>query len=422
MGARSRRRFGSIRRLPSGRLQVRYPNASGVYVPAPNTFERIGDADRFLTRVEADLMRGEYRDPALARTTVAVWAERWYATSAHLAPKTQIAYRSILDRHVLPAMGDEMVGSVDTPALRALLSDMLASDMQKATVVKIKAVIRMVLATAVEGGAIKANPAVGIKLGAVPHKEKVFLSPAQVQDLVYEISNPPRPARHAAASRPDLGLLVHFAAYTGLRAGELAALEVRRLDLLRRRVEVVQAVSEIPGKGMVFGPTKNRQSRTVPIPRFLVDQLAEHTSGRAANDLVFTSASGAVIRQTNLYKRYYLPAVERAGLPSATRFHDLRHTFAAMSIAARTDPYVLMRWMGHSSIHVTYGTYGHLIEGVEEAAANRLNELGASSGPTSRAEVRRLRNAPETGIPDAGMARVWHDDRSEVGDARLTGS
>ena len=73
----SRRRFGRIRKLPSGRWQARYPDGSGGDIPAPDTFASKGDAARWLVMVEADMARGQYVDPRAGRITFSEWAEQW---------------------------------------------------------------------------------------------------------------------------------------------------------------------------------------------------------------------------------------------------------------------------------------------------------------------------------------------------------
>ena len=92
--------------------------------------------------------------------------------------------------------------------------------------------------------------------------------------------------------------LIRVLAYAGLRWGELVALTACRIDLARRRIEVVEAITEVHGR-VVVGATKTHQRRSVPIPRFLADELAEHLAGKAPGDLVFTAPEGGVLRNTN---------------------------------------------------------------------------------------------------------------------------
>ena len=175
---------------------------------------------------------------------------------------------------------------------------------------------------------------------------------------------------------------MRFAAYTGLRAGEIAALRVGRLDMLRRRVEVAESLSIVPGQGLVFGPTKNYQRRTVPLPAFLADELAEHLAHRGGpgrDALVFTSQQGAPLRQHHFYWRHFKPAVQRAGLDVQPRFHDLRHTCVALLIAEGAHHLTIMRRLGHSSIQVTLDTYGHLFPELEEDVTQRLDAVGRAA-------------------------------------------
>ena len=74
-----KRTFGTVRRLPSGRWQARYPDARGSMLPAPITFRTKGDAHRFLASVEADQARGLLVDPRAGLVTLATWSEQWLA-------------------------------------------------------------------------------------------------------------------------------------------------------------------------------------------------------------------------------------------------------------------------------------------------------------------------------------------------------
>jgi integrase len=151
---------------------------------------------------------------------------------------------------------------------------------------------------------------------------------------------------------------------TGLRGGELGALRAGGIDFLRRRVEVIEAVSEVNGR-LVFGPTKTYQNRSVPLPRFSCDELVRLLAGRGQEDFVFPGSEVGALRHRNFYACHFKPAVRQAGLPDFLRFHDLRHSFAGSLIAEGAHPRAMMERMGHSSITVTLITYGHLLPGLE---------------------------------------------------------
>ena len=102
--------MGYIDRRPSGRWRARYRDPEGR--ERSQTFDRKGDAERFLQRNGADLQRGEWIDPALRRVLFAEWADQWWQTTARLRPSTRRGYWQILQNHVLPEFGDRTAGLV----------------------------------------------------------------------------------------------------------------------------------------------------------------------------------------------------------------------------------------------------------------------------------------------------------------------
>ena len=184
-------------------------------------------------------------------------------------------------------------------------------------------------------------------------------------------------------------------AYTGLRAGEVEALRVRRLDLLHCKVEVAETVGEVHGHGLVYGSPKTYESRSVPVPRFLCSELMTLVAGKDPNDFVFTGPQGGPIRHTTFYHRHFKRAVHEAGLPDALRFHDLRHTYAAMLIAQGAHPRAMMERLGHSSVTVTLNTYGHLLPALETRLDEALDRVGRAAREESiGSRGSRLGHAP----------------------------
>ncbi|MGH9277870.1 MAG: tyrosine-type recombinase/integrase [Acidimicrobiales bacterium] len=215
----------------------------------------------------------------------------------------------------------------------------------------------------------------------------MFLTPEQVSAL-------------ADAIKPEMyATLIRFAAYTGLRAGEIGALRVGRLDLLRGTVEVAESLADLGGH-LEFGATNNYARRHVPLPPFLGDELGAYLATGPSNsdDLVFSAPRGGPLRHGLFYRRAFKPAVLAAGLPEELRFHDLRHTYGAFCIASTADPYAVMRRMGHSPITVTYNTYGHLFPERDAEITDRLEDLFRREGvdfswtrPSAPATISTLR-------------------------------
>lgn len=361
---------------PSGevRWDVRYRGPDNRH--RRKTYKRRADAQRFANTVEADLARHDWVDPQRARQPFGDWAHRWYETTTHLKPKTRESYESILRIHLLPEFGDRAIGSIDHPEVLSFLSRMTADGKGAGTVRNIRDVMRLVFKLAVRSGAVKTNPVLDAKAPRTRKTDMIFLTEDQVMALAAEIENPPplqRGAAHRNGGYPDYATLVRFAAFTGLRAGELGALRVSRINLLRARVEVAESADEANGQFNI-GPTKTYSRRSVGMPRPLADELAEHVAGKHPNDFVFEGPEGGPLRHSNWYPRHFKPAVIRSGCPAGTRFHDLRHTYAAFLIAEGAHPRAMMERMGHSTINVTLGTYGHLFPAIDAELDVALGE------------------------------------------------
>ncbi|MFN3217661.1 MAG: tyrosine-type recombinase/integrase [Acidimicrobiales bacterium] len=358
------------------------------------TFKRKTDAQRYANTVEADLVRHDWVDPQLGRQPFGEWAERWSATTTHLKPKTRESYDSIIRNHLIPEFGSRPMASIDHAEVLAFLSNLTNQGKGAGTVRNIRDVMRLVFKLAIRNGIVKTNPVEDIKAPRKAKTEMVFLNENQVRALAEEIKDPPplqRGASHREGGYPDYALLVLFAAYTGLRAGEIGALRVSRINLLRRRVEVSESADEAHGRFNI-GPTKTYSGRSVGIPPPIVEMLVPYLATKKQSDLVFEGPDGGPLRHSNWYPRHFKPAVMRAGLPRDTRFHDLRHTYAAFLIAEGAHPRAIMERMGHSTINVTLGTYGHLFPAIDEQLDDALARRFALavSGGENTTSARRL--------------------------------
>ena len=198
----------------------------------------------------------------------------------------------------------------------------------------------------------------------------------------------------AAAIDPRYRALVLLAAYSGLRAGELAALRRKHVDLLRRTVTVVEQVQRIGGEFVVLPPKSAAGRRSVALPTLVATALQEHLAAfgePGPEGLVFAAPGGGFLRPENFRNRCWLPAVKTAGV-APLRLHDLRHTCASLAIAAGADVKVLQRMLGHASAALTLDRYGHLMPGQERSVADRLDEMARRAVPTPIAPVASLRS------------------------------
>ena len=144
---------------------------------------------------------------------------------------------------------------------------------------------------------------------------------------------------------------------------------------------MAESVAEVKGHGLVFGEPKTYERRSVTLPDFLRHELAEVLDARPSEPsaFVFASPDGQVLRHGLFYQRKFKPAVRTAGLPERARFHDLRHTCAALCIALGAHPKAIQERLGHSSITVTLDRYGHLFPKLDEALTDRLGDMRRSA-------------------------------------------
>jgi integrase len=161
-------------------------------------------------------------------------------------------------------------------------------------------------------------------------------------------------------------------AFCGLRWGEVAGLKVGRVNLLKRRLVVAETVSEVGGH-LVWGTPKNHQARSVPIPVFLADQLAEVISGSSPDALVFTTWRGRPLRNLNFRRDVFDKAAEDAGLSGLTP-HELRHTAASLAVSAGANVKAVQRMLGHASAAMSLDVYSGLFDDDLDGVAARLDQ------------------------------------------------
>lgn len=370
--------MASLKRIPGGGWQVRWKTPDRQ--SRKKNFLRKPDAERFLTSVEHTKAVGHYVDPQSGRFPFDKWAARWMATRVSLRQSTRERDQGYLDRYVLPTFGALELADVDYTTVQEWVAGLTAKGLSPATVVKAHQILAGVMRAAVKARRLPSSPCDDVELPKVERVEMRFLSPAEI-------------ARLADAMDPRYRAAVLLGAYGGLRAGELFGLRADRVDLLRRRVEVAEIVTEVKGS-LVFGPPKTKAGRRpVPVPAHVVDALTKQLADGGPRDRwVFPAPEGGAVRLGLWRRRFWKPATKAAGL-DGLRIHDLRHTAVALWLAANADPVTVAKRAGHTSVVTVLDRYGHVLEGRQDQITDALEAMATGAGLAPAGEIVPLHRA-----------------------------
>lgn len=352
-----------------------------------------------------------------------------------LKGRTAEEYGRLLRSYVLGPLGPLAVVAVTPAHVEQLLAGLVRQASRQGdrkpltprTVKHVWDVTQRVFKYAVQHKAITANPCDAVDFSASRSAGDVDgfqhrpLSAEEVGRLSAAIAGLP--------AYPAYALMVEFMAYTGLRAGEVAGLEVRDLVFApgpKCTVKVVRTKERKRGQWVTGTPKSKKSRRTVPLPGWLAERMVKYLAGhpRAAEPTapLWPSrkngggyrAEGAryavpldwsqPLAMGTFYDTIMKPALEAVGLPASrpatkdapaihgVRLHDLRHTFAVLQLSAGTHFMQVSKWLGHSTFTLTLDVYGDYIPEQDGGALNTLPEPPAPvSGATIGTNVASLR-------------------------------
>lgn len=359
----SRRHFGTVRKLPSGRWQASYFHL-GVRHTAPTTYHAKGDALAYLATVEADILRGSWIDGSAGRVTVNTYLTEWVAGRSDLRPSTRGKYDHLARRHIAPALGPTELGRLTPAAVRAWYHDL--AERHQTTADDAYRLLRAVMNTAVSDGLIGRSPCQVKGAGQVRSAERPVASIAEVAAAVNAL-----PDRLKAAAL--------LSAWCQLRRGEVLGLQRRDIDLERGVVRVERAwVAVMDGKPILGAPKTAAGSRSLAMPTQVAEALEAHLSahvGPEADAWLFPGAEGQPLRPLDL-NRAWKKAREAAGRPDL-HWHDLRHSGLTWAAATGASVAELMRRGGHASPQAAL-RYQHATEDRDRALAEAPGRLTSS--------------------------------------------
>ncbi|MEU3033697.1 tyrosine-type recombinase/integrase [Streptomyces griseoaurantiacus] len=315
-----RRRFGAVRQYRSGQWTASYLGPDGERIRSEETFDTKKDAEVWLSQVEADLSRGEWRAPDAGAVNFRVYAEKW-VEERELAVRTVDLYKHLLRLHILPTFGALDLDEITAPRVREWRAERLRTTAAKTTVAKAYRLLKGILETAVDDDLISRNPCRIKGAGKESAAERRIASVAQVDALADAIGIRWR-------------LMVYLGAYGPMRPEELAGLRRRDVDQEHMVIRVRVAEPERTNGKRAPGETKSDAGvRAVVLPGFLHKEVRQHLAWfaeKGPDGLVFVGEKGAPFRRTSFGRKWRRARVA-AGLPDGFRFYDLRHTGHTLS-------------------------------------------------------------------------------------------
>ena len=306
--------------------------------------------------------------------TVGNWLEVWYENYAKIKmrPSTYLTYHGYIENHIKPQLGKISLNDLTTLHLQQFYKKLLAEgrveriEAQKQpkglsakTVRNIHQIISSALKLAVEQRLIARNPADGCALPKAERKEMQTLPLEQLTSFLRE------------AKDSGVFALYYIDLTTGLRRGELLALQWTDLDVENRTLAVTKQVNRINGE-LVVSPPKTRNSvRTLALPQQAVDLLIAEHQKHPRNPYLFPSPKTGTMYDPDAFRRTHDKILKAIGAEHI-RFHDLRHTFATLSLKSGVDVKTLSGALGHYSAGFTLNTYTHATAQMKQDAADAI--------------------------------------------------
>ena len=304
--------------------------------------------------------------------TVGAWADEWLKTyKSGVSYNTNIRYRNIIDVHIKPRIGDYKLNQVKLATVQRLINDM--SDYSASTIKKFKDTMHQMYEAAIINELTLKDPTVGLVLPKKQTEERQPVNEQTVEKIV------------KFAQLNDIGVFALTLLYTGMRRGEIIALDWKDIDFKNKCIKVSKSVV-FHGNKPVVSPTKTKSSnRTVPILDILYCALVEYRKkyieayGKNIDDLpVFVNSLGE--RHTNtsqrkLWLKFIKEFKEYSGMKEEFGMHQLRHTFCTLLYKAGVDLKTTQSILGHSDISITLKIYTHLDQEQKLQSVEKINKF-----------------------------------------------
>lgn len=386
---------GTIRKRSDGRWEARFTvgfnPTTGKQVQKSIYGKTQKEVRERLTEVTMEVDTGTYVEPS--KMTLEQWMGIWLDEYMFDKKRSTVKhYKAQVKTNILPALGRYPLSQLDPHLIQTFYNSLLrgkgrTKPLSPKSIRNIHGILSKCLSTAVKLEYIRRNPAESVTLPRVDRKEIKPLTDGQVSKMV------------AQAGNDGFGTLFKVVVFTGLRLGEALGLTWDCVDFQKNRLTINKQLQKRPlaDGGFTFAPLKNDKVRVIAPAPFVLTLLKQWKQKQAEDKLlsgslwqgwktekerqaaiVFANELGGHLHPQTVYNHFKKLAAS-VGAPQA-RVHDLRHTYAVLSLQNGDDVKTVQGNLGHATAAFTLDVYGHVSEHMKEASAQRMQQYIENMG------------------------------------------
>ncbi|GMW05075.1 MAG: site-specific integrase [Dehalococcoides mccartyi] len=331
------------------------------------------NAEKKLSELLSQIDTGSFIKPG--KTTIREYLIRWLDdyVKVNLSPRSFERYSGIIIKHLIPDFGRLTLTQLKPEHLQRHYTTKLREGLSARTVRYHHAIIHSSLQTAVKWGLVARNVADAVEPPRIQRTEMQIWNEEEINIFLENLKDSP------------YYVLFYTALFTGMRRSELLALRWQDIDLILGQIHVNRSLHHLKDGTYIFSQPKSaKSSRTIALTPSTIITLREYQQKQkleramfnfpfSDESLIFSDIEGKPFRP-NTITRAWTTQANKCEL-SPIRFHDARHTHASLMLKQGIHPKVVQERLGHSSIQMTIDTYSHIAPGIQEAAANRFDEM-----------------------------------------------
>lgn len=384
---------GSLRKNKNGKFELTITIGTN-----PNTGKSIRKSFSGKTIKEVNRRRDEYISSKISGTYIepnrlklGEWLSTWLNTykKDQLSPKTFDRYESILNLHIIPSLGTIRMQQLKSEDIQNLYNSKketgrcdASGGLSASSIRYIHIILKQALEKAKELDYINKNPAIYCVLPKMTKSNVKALAPEDMTKIINTLDK---------GNTYDLLILTDL--LTGLRQGELLALNWSDIDFENNNINVNKSLSIIKNRDenkttkftqVIKDPKTESSKRIVPLPESIVPILKKHKTKMAENNLaagrnnnnynlVFPSSNGTPLTPSNV-RRHWINVLDKVGIDHV-KFHTLRHNYASILIEHEADMKSVQELLGHKDISTTMNIYVHTNEQQKKRVVSKIDDL-----------------------------------------------